>query len=59
VLGARALAGGELRVYVDGVLVKIFDISEYPHHALGGRIGVNCETTTSPDGHAWDDFGGG
>jgi len=58
-LGARARAGARLDVFVNGVLAKGVDISAFPYHAGGGRIGVNCQTTGSGAVLAWDDFGGG
>ena len=58
-LGARARSGGRLDVFVNGVLATSLDISEFPHHAKGGRIGVNCLPTGAGAALAWDDFGGG
>jgi hypothetical protein len=57
-LGARFYTDQQLHIFVNGVRTQIFDASEYPHAALPGRIGVNCEGIA--DGTtAWDDFGGG
>lgn len=53
--GGRALADGQIEVYVNEQLVATFDASGFPH--ASGRIGVNGVSAES--GLSWDDFGGG
>lgn len=54
--GARALAGGTVEVYQNGVLLASRDVSAWPYNILGGYIGlwlIDADTTRL------DDFGGG
>ncbi|HWQ13269.1 MAG TPA: hypothetical protein VNL77_10735 [Roseiflexaceae bacterium] len=55
VLGARALADGEVRAYVNGVLVGTADAGPVFAH-VGGRLGVWFAGASRA---AFDDFGGG
>lgn len=56
-LGARVNASGRVAVYVNGIALKTFDASAFPHKA-GGHIGVNA-LSSADEPATWDDFGGG
>jgi hypothetical protein len=56
-LGARATAAGVVQVFMNNALLATFDITSFPHHQKGGRIGVNSVSGV-PEAF-WDDFGGG
>lgn len=55
-LGARAYANGIVKVYKNATEIGTADITAWPYHASGGRIGLTIDF--APDGR-WDDFGGG
>jgi len=58
VLGARALAGGQLEVYRNGVRVGTVAIGSWSGAALGGRVGLGW-WGSNVTGFRADGFGGG
>jgi glucose/arabinose dehydrogenase len=55
-LGARAYENGTVQVYRNGALLGSTDVSYWPFHANGGRIGL---TLVGAANSRLDDFGGG
>jgi hypothetical protein len=54
-LGGRLHADDKLDVFVDGMLVRSYELGDFPHKI--GRIGVSG--LPGAQGIFWDDFGGG
>jgi hypothetical protein len=53
--GGRALANGQLEIYVDQQLFATYDVSGFPYSS--GKIGANG--VSGGTGLSWDEFGGG